>query len=41
MGGVVRADTDKNVKHLDPLTPLPLHQSPYTKTDANVFVNGD
>mgnify|MGYP003314500364 FL=1 len=39
MPGVVRADTDKNVKHLDPLTPLPLHQTPYTKTGANVFVN--
>ena len=39
MPGVVRATLDKNVKHLDPFTPKPLHQAPYTKSDANVFVN--
>ena len=41
MPGIVRATLDKNVKHEDPFTPLPLHQTPYTKPDANVFVNGE
>ncbi len=39
MPGVVRNILDKNVKHLDPLTPLPAHQTPYVKTNGNVFVN--
>ena len=39
MPGVVRNNLDKNVKHLDPLTPLPAHQTPYVKTNGNVFVN--
>ena len=41
MPGIVRATLDKNVKHLDPFTPKPLHQAPYTKSGANVFVNGE
>ena len=41
MPGMVRANTDRNVKHEDPFTPLPLHQTPYTKSGANVFVNGE
>ena len=41
MPGMVRANTDRNVKHEDPFTPLPLHQAPYTKSGANVFVNGE
>ena len=41
MPGIVRATLDKNVKHEDPFTPLPLHQTPYTKSGANVFVNGE
>tara|TARA_B100002019_G_scaffold293218_1_gene319424 strand:- start:2928 stop:3230 length:303 start_codon:yes stop_codon:yes gene_type:complete len=40
MPGIVRANTDRNVKHNDPITPLPFHSFPYVKTGANVFVNG-
>ena len=39
MPGIVRANTDRNVKHEDPVTPLPFHSFPYVKTGANVFVN--